>query len=203
VGEACLLDGRNPGTLGIVATRHCELESCAVRVASAAPFGLLWWHRDLRLALPRPVLVAPRATLPSAEQLAEIRRRDDAGRPVAGRVGEPRGVRPYQPGDQRHWVHWPATAHAGMLMVREMEGPLSRPVTIRVDLPDEPEAAERAAEAAFATLAQLLGTGRQVQLVTLQADGECAAPVTGVLDAGRRLARAVAPGWRARLPAAP
>ena len=50
-------------------------------------------------------------------------------------IGEPRGVRPYRPGDHRRWVHWPATAHSGELMVREMEGPTAEPVTLEVHLP--------------------------------------------------------------------
>ncbi len=78
-------------------------------------------------------------------------------------------------------------------MVREMEAPLAQPVTVRVDLPVDPDAAERLAERAFATVGELLGSGRPVTLITRQSDGEHSAAVTGMLDAGRRLARAVPP----------
>ena len=68
----------------------------------------------------------------------------------AVQIGEPRGVRPYRPGDHRRWVHWPATAHSGELMVREMEGPTAEPVTLEVHLPADADAAERMAERAMA-----------------------------------------------------
>ena len=55
----------------------------------------------------------------------------------------PRGARPYRPGDSRRRVHWPATAHSGELMVREMEGPTAEPVAVVVALPADDDAAER------------------------------------------------------------
>jgi len=190
-GADLVLDGRAPGTLEVTPQRHCELTQCNVRIGSAAPFGLLWWQRELVLTLPRSVLVAPRLGPPDPVQLADLRRRDESERRVPMRLGEPRGVREYRPGDLRHWVHWPATAHAGTLMVRDSEGPLSRPVTVRADLPPDPDEGERAAERVLGTVGELLTAGRQVTLVTLQSDGEQTALVAGLLDAGRRLARAL------------
>ncbi|HUZ08945.1 MAG TPA: DUF58 domain-containing protein [Acidimicrobiales bacterium] len=191
-GEGVVVGRRSPRTVAVVPPRHCELRELKVRVASAAPFGLLWWHRDLVLPLPRPVLVAPRLGAPDHAVLAEIRRSEAASGRVPARVGEPRGVREYRPGDLRHWVHWPATAHSGIMMVREMEGPVARPATVRARLPGDVEAAERALEQVFGTVGHLLARGRQVLLVTTEPEGERTDQVRGVQDAGRRLARAVA-----------
>ena len=48
----------DPEVLGV-------LTSCTVEVASAAPFGLLWWSKRMTLRLPRPVLVAAEEERPS------------------------------------------------------------------------------------------------------------------------------------------
>jgi hypothetical protein len=85
-------------------------------------------------------------------------------------------------------------------MVREMEGPLSQPVTVQVDLPVDPDVAERIVEQAFGTIGDLLTAGRQVILATFQPDGEHITPLSGLIEAGRQLARAVPPGLQDRLP---
>ena len=76
-------------------------------------------------------------------------------------------------------------------MVRELEQPSAGPVTIIVDLPDDPEEAERMAESALGTVVQLLDTGAPVLLRTLEPPGPVLAPVEDRRGAGRRLARAV------------
>jgi uncharacterized protein (DUF58 family) len=195
-GSQAVLDPRAPRKVTVVAAYHCELEAVAVRVASAAPFGLLWWSVDVVLPLPRPILVAPRPGLPDSDVVAQAGRADAAAGPVPARSGETRGIRAYRPGDLRHLVHWPATAHAGTMMVREMEVPGRRPASVRVDLPADPDAAERLLETVLGTLGHLLSRGREVELTTLEHAGERHGPVTGVRDAGRRLARAIAPGPR-------
>jgi len=181
--------------VALVPERRGELSSCVLDVASAAPFGMLWWHEHVTVPLPRPLLVAPRVGEPDDGTISEGERAH-AGRPAPARVGEPRGVRPYRRGDLRHWVHWPATAHTGSLMVREMESPAGPPVTVRAALPPDPDGAERAAERALGTVARLLAEGREVLLVTTEPGGERAERVQGLLAAGRRLARAV-PAWAA------
>ena len=192
-GDRVVVGRRSPRQVTVVPPRHCELHDLRVRVSSAAPFGLLWWHRDVVLPLPRPVLVAPRLGPPDQAVLDQIRRSDEESGRALARVGEPRGVREYRPGDLRHWVHWPATAHSGTMMVREMEGPVARPATVRARLAGDPEAAERALERVFGTVGHLLARGRQVMLVTDEPEGERSDQVRGMLDAGRRLARAGPP----------
>jgi uncharacterized protein (DUF58 family) len=163
-----------------------------LEVASAAPFGLLWWRKTVHVDLPRVLHVGPRLGTP----LPFPRGREDVTGGgtlhAAVQIGEPRGVRPYRPGDQRRWVHWPATAHAGELMVREMEGPAAEPVTVEVHLPTEPDAAERMAERALATVVAIVDRGASVLLSTTEMGGPKLASVGDRRSAGRRLARAVA-----------
>ena len=177
-----------------VPTRRGVLADVVVEVASSAPFGLLWWSRRVHLALPRPLHVAPRpvASAPG------VRRREGAEGESATRVprplGEPRGVRPYAPGDPRRGVHWPATAHAGVLMVRESERPQDAPRFIDAALPADDEAAERRAEEVQAEVAALLDRGEAVVLATHETAGAVVRTVSDRTDLGRRLARAVPAG---------
>jgi uncharacterized protein (DUF58 family) len=141
------------------------------------------------LGLPNDLVVSPRLG-PAAHF-----RDDDAGHdgptPASETFGEPRGVRPYRPGDSRRFVHWPATAHAGRLMVREMDAPTWAPVTVTVILPPDADAAERVAESALGTVCSLLDDGIPVVLATTERGGPAAGPVADRRQAGRRLALAV------------
>jgi uncharacterized protein (DUF58 family) len=163
-----------------------------LQLSTAAPFGLLWWRKTVVVELSRTLHVGPRLgrplPLPGGKQ-------DTAGGGVLDssvQIGEPRGVRPYRPGDHRRWVHWPATAHSGELMVREMEGPTAEPVTLEIRLPADADAAERMAEQAMATVVALVDRGASVLLATTEGDGPRIGSVGDRRSAGRRLARAVA-----------
>ncbi len=164
-----------------------------VSVDSAAPFGLLWWGRHHRVPLTRPLHVAPRATDAAGRDGRRDDQPGDAPHLVPAPSGLARAVRAYVPGDRRSAVHWPGTAHAGSLMVSEAEHPTDEPVVVEVVLPDDLVAAERRAGEAMATLVPLLRRGERVLLVTDEPGGHVVAPVADVVDAGRRLARAVAP----------
>jgi uncharacterized protein (DUF58 family) len=165
-----------------------------VEIASAAPFALQWWARRVEIPLPAELHVAPRLGRPARtrtdadEEAGEVQERPRAD------GGLPRGARPYTPGDSRRLVHWRSTAHAGRMMVRELERPSAGPVTLTVDLPEDPAEAERVAERALATVVDLLAAGAPVLLGTLERSGAVLAPVTDRRGAGRRLARAVPPG---------
>ncbi len=194
-GEPAMARGRPRGprmaTVEVVPIRRGVLASVAVDVATSVPFGMLWWSRQVRLPLPRPVHVAPRAgTLDPAVTVPDLSA-GDASRRRPAAVGEPRGVRPYQAGDRRRSVHWPATAHTSSLMVREAEAPLAEPVVLEVVLDRDPEVAERQAERAMGTGQRLLAQGVPVVLVTTEAHGRCHDLVTDRFTLGRRLARAV------------
>jgi uncharacterized protein (DUF58 family) len=161
-------------------------------IATAAPFALQWWTRRVALPLPSTLYVAPRTGRPESFPL---RAHDDTGASidwVQTDAGQPRGARPYQPGDSRRRVHWSATAHAGELMVRELERPSAEPVTLTVVLPPDPQEADRVAERALGTIMRYLERGSTVLLATLEASGPVTASVADRRGAGRRLARAVA-----------
>ena len=106
-------------------------------------------------------------------------------------IGEVRGVRPYRSGDLRRAIHWPATAHTGSLMVTETDRQVDDPVVVDVELPPDPDEAERAAERAMATASGLLARGVPLLLVTLEEGGRTVRPVVDRVELGRRLARAV------------
>lgn len=194
------------GALTLLPEHRAVADVVVLELASAAPFGLLWWRRRVTVALPRSLWISPR--LGPAERVRPGH--EDAAGEGAGRVpavvGEPRGVRPYRPGDNRRWVHWPGTAHSGQLMVREMEGPAADPVTVEVRLPEDEDEAERAAERALGTVMAHLDRGTPVILVTTEPGGARRQAVGDRRSAGRRLARAVAEpgaprdgtGWRGR-----
>jgi uncharacterized protein (DUF58 family) len=176
----------------LVPPRRGVHASVTLDIASAAPFGLQWWTRRVRLPLPSALHVAPRC---GAAQAAPRRPDDEMGDGVEQprvEAGLPRGARPYVPGDARRLVHWRSTAHAGRLMVREVEQQAAEPVTIAVELPVDPDAAERVAERALGSVVGLLQGGAPVLLGTREASGPVFGPVADRRTAGRRLARAVA-----------
>jgi uncharacterized protein (DUF58 family) len=167
-------------------------DSLALDITTAAPFALQWWTRPVVLRLPSTLHVAPRTGRPESFPL---RAHDDSGATVdwvQTDAGQPRGARPYQPGDSRRRVHWRATAHSGELMVREMERPSAEPVTLKVLLPPDPQEADRVAERALGTITRLLERGAVVLLATVETSGPVTASVADRRAAGRRLARAVA-----------
>lgn len=197
VGPTRRGDGRDVVT--IVPPRRGVYDDLTVEVASAAPFALQWWSRRLTIALPQPLHVAPRRGRP---ETTRPHRREEAGAVVVRPrtdTGFPRGARPYVAGDASRQVHWRATAHAGALMVKELEWPAGPPVTVVVDLPADPDEAERVAGRALGTVVELLQRGASVFLETLEPSGAVTQPVTDRRQAGRRLARAVSPGDPAAL----
>jgi uncharacterized protein (DUF58 family) len=181
----------DPDVTTLLPARRGLHDTIVIDVATAAPFGLQWWTRRVRLPLPSALHIAPRRGQPiPLPRWADEDTGEDRPR-VPAQAGEARGARPYRSGDSRRRMHWPATAHAGELMVRELEGPAAEPVTVTVALPSDPEQAERLAEQALGTVLRLLDGGRRVLLATAEASGPVTATVADRRTAGRRLARAV------------
>jgi uncharacterized protein (DUF58 family) len=175
----------------LVPTHRGVHASVTLDVASAAPFALQWWTRRVQLSLPSPLHVAPRC---GGAQPAARRPDDGTGDSVEQprvEAGFPRGARPYVPGDARRLVHWRSTAHTGHLMVREVEQPAAVSVTVTVELPTDPDAAEQVAEGALGSVVHLLQSGAPVLLATREESGPVIEPVADRRSAGRRLARAV------------
>jgi len=178
--------------LTLVPAQRGVREDLTLDVATASPFALQWWTRCIRVPLPAPLHIAPRRGKPVA---LPGQPRGDSGERMARAArdeGEPRGARPYRSGDHRRQIHWRATAHAGELMVRELERPSAGPVAVKVVLPRDPDGAELVAESALGTILLLLQRGATVIVATDERSGPVVAPVVDRRGAGRRLARAVA-----------
>src|SRR6202034_2898500 len=178
----------------VVPVRRGRVGEVTLRVGSAAPFGMLWWHKRVVVGLAREMWVAPGPGPADPSLLAGSTPGThlDHQRPRDARIGEPRGVRPYVGGDSRRLVHWPATAHRGELMVRETERAESVVPRVWVSLPDDGPAGDAVAERALGTVLVLLARSSPVMLATTERDGARVEAVYGPGDAGRRLARAVA-----------
>jgi uncharacterized protein (DUF58 family) len=179
-------------TLPLLPQHRGVYDRISVEIATAAPFGLQWWVRRASLPLPSDLHVAPRLGRPMTVQIHDRDRAGDSAPRAPDSTGDPRGVRPYRSGDNRRYVHWPATAHTGELIVRELERPMAEPVTLTVSLPPDAEEAERISERALGTVVLLLDRGLPVLLGTTETSGSLVAPVEDRRQAGRRLARAVA-----------
>jgi uncharacterized protein (DUF58 family) len=103
-----------------------------------------------------------------------------------------RGARPYERGDARRSVHWPATARRGTLMVRETDGTGTRTVRIVIGFARPGPEAERALGRAAWLAAEGHRAGWQVWLVTCEGPAlTVARPLAGRGDLVRRLAAAV------------
>jgi uncharacterized protein (DUF58 family) len=183
--------GARPVVVTITPDRRGVLEAVALELGSCAPFGLLWWAREVEVPLPRPLHVAPRLGTPGPMDSRPDDSAGDSPWRVPSGAGEPRGVRPFQPGDSRRSVHWPATSHVGVLMVRERERQTEEPVVIEVVLPTDPAEAEAESERVMAVVARCLARGQLVVLGTVEAEGRCRRMVRDRVDLGRRMARAV------------
>lgn len=182
------------GRLGLVPARRGPIREVTVALGSAAPFGLSWWRKTVVVPLARPLWVAPVPGPPDPKMFSASvsAASPDRDRPRDARVGEPRGVRPYEAGDARRLVHWPATAHRGELMVREAERPDAAVPELEVVLPDDGPEGDAVAARALGTLLALLARSSPVMLSTTEEDGGRTEAVFGPADAGRRIARAVA-----------
>jgi uncharacterized protein (DUF58 family) len=189
-----------PDTITLLPSHRGVHATLSVDIASAAPFGLQWWTRRVRLPLASPLHVAPRRGQPVPLPRQYEDRTGDQGARLPSEPDEIRGTRPYRSGDSRRHMHWPATAHAGELMVRELEGPAAQPLTVSVTLPSDPEAAERVAERALGTTLRFLDRGAPVLLATTEPSGPVTAAVPDRRAAGRRLARAVPAGAGSGVP---
>jgi uncharacterized protein (DUF58 family) len=206
-GPPVLVPAGGPRVLTAVAARRGVFDVVVLRVATAVPFGLLWWSRQVVVALPREIHVAPRLGAPLREHLKGAVSVTGGTRAAPSVMGELRSVRAYAHGDSPRSVHWPATAHAGALMVRENEHEVGATVVVRSELPADPDDAERRAERVLGTVVDLLRHGVPVVLQTLEAVGPAeqapavqgsgrravSSPVGDRTAAGRRLARAVGP----------
>jgi uncharacterized protein (DUF58 family) len=191
--------GRVSGPVAAVPRRRGVVQEVEVEVRSAAPFGLLWWQRRLRVPLEHPMEVGP-APAPTAAPPPE----EASGAATPLKRFSPdlvRGLRDYVPGDPQRLVSWMATARHGRLVVRELEGAgATAPLILVVDLRGAAEAAEAAASRAAGLAQAALREGRELVLATAERTGPRAGTVSSALEVSRRLARATGDGPPAAAP---
>jgi uncharacterized protein (DUF58 family) len=193
-----VVDVSSPGTVRLPLTIAARgvYRRLLVDVASDAPFGIVWVRRTRLVELPDELLVAPvpEATRVPAQELAG---HDHVSVPMgsADRGEVVRSVRPYVVGDPAHLVHWPTSAHAGALVVRELEPPTVEGVALVLDLGTgglDPVEVERVVARAAGAASDLLDRGARVVLCSHEATGPVTGEVTDYPGVRRRLARAVA-----------
>ena len=181
------------GRLPLVPMKRGVFTSVLLDVRSGAPLGLVWWRRRILVELPRPFEVGPRAQQSPAPA---PRARDDAGtddgRTSSTTADAVRTIREYAAGDPIKLVHWPATARAGEVMVKELEAPVAPALCIALDLRGAPPVAveEAASQAAGLGLAALR-SGIPLMLLTCEASGARRGPVGSPSELNARLARAI------------
>ena len=114
-----------------------------MRLSTRFPFGLFRYSINCGAAatltvLPRLGRLTQSWNALHHESFAGSERRER--RP--GIDGDFYGLRPWQRGDSRRWIHWRTSARAGEVMVRQFEQPHSRDAAIVLDLwqPAVPEA---------------------------------------------------------------
>lgn len=188
------------GDLMCVPPRRGVVESVELELRCAAPLGLVWWSRRLRLRLARPLEVAPTPTPTSVPSISQGEG-GDRHRPER-RSGHDsvRTVRDYVPGDATRLVHWAVTARRDQLTVKELEDPEGAVLAVVLDLSGDAEVGEKMASRAAGLCAAGLRGGLEVVLCTAEDHGPVTGRVSSPTAAGRRLARAV-PGPPGRPPA--
>jgi uncharacterized protein (DUF58 family) len=186
------LDGPGRGEVAVVPERRGLVGRVEIEVRSAAPFGLVWWRRPFAFPLPRPIEVGPApvdVAVPAAvaaESSGEVQARAGTSADLL------RSVREYVAGDPLRLVSWTATARHGQPMVKELEPAGQARLALVVDLRRDEGDAEVVAARAAGLACAALGAGMPVTLLTAEAAGPRAGPVSSRVEVSRRLARAVA-----------
>lgn len=163
------LGTRGPVSLLLEATVRGMTPDLVLDLVAAGPLGLGEAAVRARAWRPTPLAVVP-APLPHDPDWPRPRTSaSDESVSVARGESLFRGVRPYRRGDPRRWVHWPATAHHGTLMVKELDGLEHVSLRVVVDLPAPGPASDAAVGRAGWLVDQAVGRGWHVHLVTTEA----------------------------------
>ena len=187
----------------VSAARRGLFDRLEAEVRCSFPLGVLSARHTMALEVPMRLVIAPRVFDEAAELApsAVVGEQGSTGGATSG--GDLiRSLRPYQVGDPQHLVHWPSTARAGELMVREFEAP-PRPTTVIVlELGEtatdaagvaaaDPVRIENAVSWAAGLVRTALHRGDRVVLATCESDGGKCAVVETERQADGRLAAAI------------
>ncbi len=131
-------------------------------VESAFPFGLLRCFRQLPETA-ETFVVFPRLLQLKYGWRSKLRRQQGGGAHAGKRAGSHEGqffgLRAWQNGDSRRWIHWRTTARIGELAVRQFEHPRDEQLLLLVDLYQErfrdEDKVERAISAAATIVEQV------------------------------------------------
>jgi uncharacterized protein (DUF58 family) len=144
-----------------------------LRLKSATPLGLFPAQRSVPDD-PQPLVVYPRP-LNLVELLVPSRIAPQAHqRHTSNRVGTSEdflGIRPYSPGEDTRFIHWPATARMGEVMVREFQGNSGQGMAVLIETWEEALAGsgeDSNLEVAISAAAALAGRARRQGLPFLQ-----------------------------------
>lgn len=116
---------------GLVVTIHRAwvydyLKLFPLPVRRCPPRTVVVRPRPVPMAVPDPALLAP------------------AWKPKpGGGFAENHELRLYRPGDSLQAIHWKLTAKTGKLMIREAMEPVSRPLSVQLELTGDPDTLER------------------------------------------------------------
>lgn len=183
--------GRGVILLEPVSLRRGVIDTLELTVRSSAPLGVVRVERTRLVALAGPVWIAPAPIeRPWSAESSQRRALDGSARQPSAAGDLVRSVRPYVLGDPAHLVHWPTSARAGELLVRELEPPGDLLVAVVVHL-DGGGWDETVAGRAAGLVEAISDAGGSVVLCTATRDGPRATSVASRLHAGRILAEAV------------
>lgn len=101
------------------------MREASVTVTSSFPFGLC--QVADRRRLPAPMAIYPKVVTPSSLEHhydSDYMEGMNEGHRTQDFSGDFHGIREFQAGDPMKSIHWPATARAGKVMMREMDQPM-------------------------------------------------------------------------------
>ena len=159
--------------LPVLPTARGEYWMDEIGIELADPFDLTSIRREVPVERPLLVMPEPRVAVP-----VRLRRRLPFGRrATAVKLFEDRehfaGVRPYEPGDPVHHIHWKLTAHAGQLQTMRYEPTRSAEVLFAIDVANgepfwfavDPETAEETIGWTSFLARQAIGAGWRTGLL--------------------------------------
>lgn len=141
--------GRDDGLLSATFPARGVVTELEVLVRAPGAFGLVWWRRPIRVAVPAH-FVAPVAVAGPVPVEHRPWSADGTGPGRHGALaGDPDGVREWRDGDSHLAVHWASSLRARTLVVHDRQQPVDRATVVRAVPSADPEASAAAALAAL------------------------------------------------------